>query len=387
MFTPHAHCIGRAVDLDPSESGTSLGDAELMQATLWLMGFDQPFVAPASSLLCRFIRHHGVAGLLQLDRVQALAPAYRAALLAERQRIVMRALALGAGLKSLVTAFTAQGLQPLALKGPALALQAYGTLAARGGVDLDVLLEAEQWPVALEVLQSLGYHIAPGQSWPLPAATHELVLTHAQHQPRVELHRRLLRHQHLLRDPKRMTQVVDLHGTDVTCLAPAYALPYLIAHANQHCFRRLIWLMDIYTLLQHADLDFEVLAGQVKRSGTCAMLDTCLSLLARLFGFEVPAPLQQVRRPSRASREMVELALEALRKSLSDDEVAKRQGLFARVRLDIALQDRLTARWQALTGWLSPTAKDSQWLLLPRGLAFLYPLVRLFRLALRQRGH
>lgn len=385
MFKPHAHCIESAVD--PSEAGTCPGDADLMQATLWLMGFDQPFVAPAPPGLCQFIRHHGVAGLLLLDRVQALDPAYGAPLLAERQRIVMRALALGAGLKRLVTAFTAEGLRPLALKGPTLALQAYGSLGARGGVDLDVLLEAEQWPMALEVLQNLGYHIAPGQPWPLPAATHELVLTHAEHQPRVELHRRLLRHQHLLRDPQRMTQVVDLHGTDVTCLAPAYALPYLIAHANQHCFRRLIWLMDIHALLQHADLDLELLADQVKRSGTCAMLDTCLSLLTRLFGFQVPAPLQQVRRPSRASSEMVELALEALRRSLSDDDVAKRQGLYARVRLDIALQDRLTARWQALTGWLSPTAKDSQWLLLPRGLAFLYPLVRLFRLALRQRGH
>lgn len=385
MFTPHAQRIERAAD--HSEVDTSPGDAGLMQATLWLMGFDQPFGVPAPPVLCQFIRHHGVAGLLQLNRVQALAPVYAAPLLAERQRIVMRALALGAGLKRLVAAFVAQGLQPLALKGPALALQAYGTLAARGGVDLDVLLEAEQWPVALEVLRSLGYRIAPGQPWPLPAATHELVLTHAEHQPRVELHRRLLRHQHLLRDPQRMTQVVDLHGTDVTCLAPAYALPYLIAHANQHCFRRLIWLMDIHALLQHADLDLELLASQVKRSGTCAMLDTCLSLLTLLFGLQVPATLQQVRRPSRASREMVELALDALRRSLSDDDVAKSQGLFARVRLDIALQDRLPARWQALTGWLSPTAKDSQWLLLPRGLAFLYPLVRLFRLALRQRGH
>lgn len=385
MFTPHTHCIERAVD--PSEAGASPGDADLMQATLWLMGFDQPFGVPAPPALCQFIRHHGVAGLLQLDRVQALDLAYGKLLLAERQRLVMRALALGAGLKRLVTAFTAEGLRPLALKGPALALQAYGSLGARGGVDLDVLLEAEQWPVALKVLQSLGYRITPGQPWPLPAAIHELVLTHAEHQPRVELHRRLLRHQHLLRDPQRMTQVVDLHGTDVTCLAPAYALPYLIAHANQHCFRRLIWLMDIHVLLQHADLDLELLASQVKRSGTCAMLDTCLSLLTLLFGLQVPALLQQVRRPSRASREMVELALDALRRSLSDDDVAKRQGLFARVRLDIALQDRLPARWQALTGWLSPTAKDSQWLLLPRGLAFLYPLVRLFRLALRQRGH
>ncbi len=366
--------------------GDARSGGELISATLWLMGFDHPFVSTAAPALCQFIRHHGVAGLLQPDRVQTLAPVYVAVLNDERQRIAMRALALGAGLKRLIVAFATQGLQPLALKGPTLAMQAYGNLGARGGVDLDVLLQAEQWPEALGILQDLGYHIAPGQQWPLPDATHELVLAHAQ-QPRIELHRRLLRHPHLFRAPQRMTQVVDLHGTEVTCLAPAYALPYLIAHANQHCFRRLIWLMDIYALLQHADLDLELLATQLKRSGTCAMLDTCLSLLTLLFGLQVPAPLQQVRRPCRASREMVELALDALRGSLSDDQVALGQGLFKRVRLDISLQDTLSARWQALLGWLSPTAKDSQWLALPRWLAFLYPLVRLSRLALRQREH
>jgi hypothetical protein len=384
MSAVHDPCAASVAK--PSEGHAVSGGAGLIHATLWLMGFDQPFTDPDSPALCQFVRHHGVAGLLRGDRVQALTTAYVAPLDAERQRIAMRGLALAAGLKSLVAAFAAQGLQPLALKGPALALQAYGNFSVRGGVDLDVLLEIEQWPQALGVLQDLGYHIAPGQQWPLPDATHELVLIHSQHQPRVELHRRLLRHQHLFRTPQT-TQVVDLQGTEVICLAPAYALPYLIAHASQHCFRRLIWLMDIYALLQRADLDLELLAIQVKRSGTCAMLDTCLSLLTLLFGLQVPAPLQQVRRPCWASREMVELALDALRGSLSDDQVAMRQGLVKRVCLDIALQDTLLARWQSLAGWLCPTAKDSQWLVLPRWLAFLYPLARLSRLALRRRGN
>ncbi|PUA45161.1 hypothetical protein C5U62_06590 [Pseudomonas protegens] len=384
MAISHSQCTASA----PGQNADDLhGDhVELLQATLWLMGFEQPFSAPAVPALCQFIRHHGVAGLMQPDRLKSQAPVCLAALNAERQRIAIRALALGAGLKRLVTGFAARGLQPLALKGPALAVQAYGNLGARGGVDLDVLLPTEQWPEALAILQDMGYHVAPGQQWPLPDATHELVLAHGQ-LPRIELHRRLLRHQHLLHAPQRMTQVLDLQGTEVICLAPAYALPYLIAHANQHCFRRLIWLMDIHALLQCPDLDLELLASQVKRSGTCAMLDTCLSLLTLLFGLQVPAPLQQVRRPCRASREMVELALDALRRSLSDDQVAMGQGLFKRVSLDIALQDTLAARWQALVGWLSPTAKDLQWLALPRGLSFLYPFVRLLRLALRQRGH
>ncbi|QXI26276.1 nucleotidyltransferase family protein [Pseudomonas vanderleydeniana] len=383
MSTLHSYCTASAAGQSADETN---GDGvELLQATLYLMGFEQPFTAPAVPALCQFIRHHGVAGLLQSDRAQSQAPECVAALKVERQRIALRALALAAGLKRLVTALTVHDLQPLALKGPALAVQAYGNLGARGGVDLDILLPSEQWADALVILQDMGYRVAPGQHWPLPDATHELLLIH-DNQPRVELHRRLLRHQHLLHAPQQITQVLDLQGTHVTCLAPAYALPYLIAHANQHCFRRLIWLMDIHALLLCADLDHELLARQLKRSGTCAMLDTCLSLLTLLFGLQVPAPLQKVRRPCQASREMVGLALEALRGSLSDDQVATGRGFFKRVRLDIALQDTFSARWQALTGWLSPTAKDYQWLVLPRGLSFLYPCVRLLRLALRKQG-
>ena len=384
MPTSHALPVISAAEL--SGHGANPGNDTLMRATLWLMGFTCAVEAPPIPALCQFVRHHGVGGLLQTDRVQALAPAYGVALLAERRHIAFRGLALGAALKRVVAALAAHGLQPLALKGPALAVQAHGDLGARGGVDLDVLLDTVHWPKALEVLNSLGYRMAPEQQWPLPNATHELVLTHPE-QPRIELHRRLLRHQHLLRTGEQATQVIDLQGTAVTCLAPAYALPYLIAHANQHCFRRLIWLMDIYALLQRTDLDVQQLAVQLKRTGTCAMLDTCLTLLSMLFGLQAPAAVQQVRRPCRASRRMVEVALQGIRESLSDDQVAMRQGLLRRVRMDVALQDTLLARWQALLGWLSPTAKDSQWLALPKPLAFLYPLIRLSRLVMRRREH
>lgn len=124
---------------------------------------------------------------------------------------------------------------------------------------------------------------------------------------------------------------------------------------------------------------------QICLTGTRAMLDTCLTLLEQLFATPIASPLQAVRRPCRASQAMVEVALEAIRTSLSDDEVAARLGPLKRVALDIALQDRLSARCQAMGGWLSPTGKDSNWLQLPPLLAFLYPLVRLYRLLIRAR--
>ncbi|WAH57621.1 nucleotidyltransferase family protein [Pseudomonas silvicola] len=355
----------------------------LLRQTLWLMGFGCLAHTSPDSGLAAFVRHHGIAGLIDTPRLRAMAAHTATALAQEQRRITLRALQLGAALTRLSRALDEQQLRPVALKGPALALQAHGRLSARGGVDLDILLPEQHWPKALEVLARQGYHPAPGQTLPLPAGTHELVLLHAQGQPRVELHRRLLRRKHLLADAATPASTLDLQGTPVNCLAPDQALPYLIAHANQHCFRRLIWLVDIHALLTHPGLDMEQAARQFRRNGTCAMLDACLSVLATLFATPVPAALEQVRRPCRSSRAMAALALQAIEQCWSDEQIAAHLGPMRRVALDVTLQDGLRQRLGALCDWLSPTGKDNHSATLPAPLAFLYPVVRLYRVLVR----
>ncbi|SHM56616.1 Uncharacterised nucleotidyltransferase [Pseudomonas asturiensis] len=386
MLIRHSHPAASDAG-DAAVAQPKSGD-DLLQFTLWLMGFgpsDMPNTPPsASASASAFVRHHGIAGLLVSTRIDALDLPNSIALNNEQRRIALRSLQLGGTLKTLVAAFAARDLKPLALKGPVLALQAHGSLGARGGVDLDLMLDELKWPQALEVLHDLGYTLAPDQHLPLPAGTHELVLLHRT-RPRVELHRRLLRQRHLLQHTDAMACDIDLQGTPVASLKPMHALAYLIAHANQHCFRRLIWLIDIHALLQRPDFDAAEAARQIKLSGTRAMLDACLTLLERFFGTQVASPLQQMRRPCRASKAMVDLATVAICNSLSDNEVAARLGPLKRVMLDVALQDTPKGRWNALAGWLSPTGKDSNWVILPRLLAFLYPAVRLYRLVMRSR--
>ncbi len=351
----------------------------VLQQTLWALGFATADAAIPTAQLAAFVRHHGVAGLIDSQRLAALDDAPRQALARERRQIALRALQLGAALKRLCDALQAQGLKPLALKGPALALQAHGNLAARGGVDLDIFIEEERWPQVLQVMRELGYEPAAGQSFPLAQGTHELVLQQ-QGQPRIELHRRLLRHRASLHGDHTSVALLD---TTVPCLTPASALPYLVAHANQHCFRRLIWLLDIHALLLHPQLDAQAAADQFVSSGTCGSLDACLNLLTRLFDSPIPVELQAVRRHCHAGNRLTALALQAIEQSLSDDQVAAQQGLLRRVMLDLLLRDHWHLRWRALSDWLSPTATDHQWLKLPTALRLFYPLVRLYRLVSR----
>lgn len=350
----------------------------VLRQTLWALGFATTGGDTSTEVLSNFVRHHGVAGLLHSERLQALSADSRQALTLERRQIGLRALQLSGVLKRLCDTLRMQGITPLALKGPMLALQAHGNLSARGGLDLDLLLEEKHWSRALHALQKLGYSTAE-QSLPLPRGTHELVLQPPKGQPRVELHRRLLRHRLLLQ--RDDTTTLSLFDTPISCLAPASALPYLVAHANQHCFRRLIWLMDIHALLGHPQLDAKASAALFVRSGTCGSLDACLSLLTLLFDSPIPAELQAVRRPCRSSQRVVTQALTAIEQALTDHQVALQQGALQRVLLDLFLHDSWRVRWQILSDWLSPTTADRDWLKLPPSLEFLYPLARLFRLA------
>lgn len=369
----------------PTDSfpATDLSLSATLRQTLWLLGFGERPTEVLADALGAFVRHHGVAGLLSASRVTACTQAQREVLGEEQRQLAMRALQLSASLKRLLAALATHQMHPLVLKGPALALQAHGTPAARGGIDLDLLLDETQWPKALQVLEQLGYAPAANQVLPLPAGTHELLLQHEQRLPPVELHRRLLRRRY--RFASKGTVQLDLPGTPLHCLDPTHALPYLVIHANQHSFRRLIWLLDIHALLRHPALDPEQAARLFTEIGARGALDTCLELLDLLFGHvAVPPALQRVRRPCAASQALLRVALDGIEQSLSDDQVARRQGILQRVLLDIALQDHLPGRWQALCDWLSPTAKDLRLLKLPRGLAFLYPPLRLARLSMRR---
>lgn len=358
----------------------------LLGQSLWLLGFaGEPVLAPAPGLEA-FVRHHGVAALLDAGRLAQLPEERAASLKTEQKRVVLRALKLTGALRQLSRRLSAANIDYLALKGPALARQVHGDCAARAAIDLDILVRPEHWPAALEVLAGLGY-LTPERPAALPSGTHELLLRHPDGLPCVELHRRLLRRRHALLgdDWSRPGASVDLQGQAVATLAPAIGLPYLAAHAGQHLFRRLIWLLDILALLRLPGFDAAQAARIARQADLEGPLGVCLALLERLFGFVPPAELAALTKLGRAQEIMFEQALLALQGCHSDAQVAQSLGMARRVWLDLCLQRTLAGRLQSLCDWFSPTGKDLAWVRLPRAAAFLYPLVRLARLVSRER--
>ena len=94
MSTRHLNSADSdAHDVAPPELPS--GD-DLLEFTLWLMGFgqsDMPYIPPSAAA---FVRHHGIAGLLDSTRLGTVDPPHSYALSDEQRRIALRSLQLGA---------------------------------------------------------------------------------------------------------------------------------------------------------------------------------------------------------------------------------------------------------------------------------------------------
>ncbi|MBI4819129.1 MAG: nucleotidyltransferase family protein [Deltaproteobacteria bacterium] len=94
--------------------------------------------------------------------------------------LAVRNLALARELSEQLERFERAGLSALALKGPILALNAYGDVGARQFQDLDILVAARAYPVACELLASAGFELR--QDWGYQASFRRKATT-------IDLHR------------------------------------------------------------------------------------------------------------------------------------------------------------------------------------------------------
>jgi hypothetical protein len=97
------------------------------------------------------------ATLQRLDPEALPAPVHHA-LQAHVQYNIQRNLALAAELVRLVQRLREHDIQALPLKGPTLAIYAYGNLGLRHAGDLDILVPQQALRQTIQVLQALGYY-------------------------------------------------------------------------------------------------------------------------------------------------------------------------------------------------------------------------------------
>jgi putative nucleotidyltransferase-like protein len=232
-----------------------------------------------------------------------------------------RSLRLARELLALLDLFERHKVQAIPFKGPVLAVQLYGDLAARYYEDLDILVRERQFDQALALLYARGYEPSPElRRSPLARWLRLEGQCHlVRDAVRVELHFALgsfgfpvpldfdALWSHL--------EPVRLGGRIVRTMSREDLALYLAAHGAKHAWERLEWIGDFAQLVRSSpDFDWLRIAARARAHGQERMLLLALRLASDLLG--VPPPQALAARVDRDRR--VRALASDVRRRLSD---------------------------------------------------------------------
>ncbi len=293
-----------------------------------------------------------------------------------------RNLALAAELLALLEQFGAAGIPALPFKGVALAAAVYGNVGLRPAGDLDILIHQRDLDRASAILTARGYSLAT-EMRPDGTPVEEDLCEHQflQKGPAaivVELRWRLSPSR-FRRDlgmdvlwPARRS--ATLLGKTVPQIGPEETLVLLCMHGTKHEWLRLFWVADIVQLLDATpDLDWHRAHRIAKRFGLWRALGLGVLLSHRMAGAAVPGPV--LRRFER-DRTIGQLE-QHIRKHFFESDTPPFNGLPLQIEA-LGFEDRLARVSRAV--FEPPGALDRAAIQLPRGLHFLYHVIRPVRL-------
>jgi hypothetical protein len=228
----------------------------------------------------------------------------------------IRCLFLTAELIRIFDLFHSRGIQAIAYKGPALAMQAYGDMTLRQFEDIDIIVRQSDLPKANEVMLGLGYR--PRFDWIVSSGVPSSIIPgeynyrDEKRRIMVELHTELtLRHFPKVPDledfSNRLT-FVKLNDREIPTFSVEDTLIVLSLHGTKDFWERLSWIADISELIQrYPNLDWSVTIDRAKVLRAERMLHVALLLATNLT--ETPFA-EEIQRRLRSDRTANDLASE-----------------------------------------------------------------------------
>jgi len=245
---------------------------------------------------------HGVAGHLAASlrglEEDLVPPETRQALVDRRRAQVVFTLRLTAELFRILDRFTSEGIGALVVKGPVLAVQAYGDPAMRAYGDLDLLVRQQDIRRATELMSAAGYEAAV----PLSAIDGgkipgQYLFFNPQLKLIVELHNDLT-----LRYFPRRLPLEDFFARQIRVRLDAHEAPTLSVedqlvlisiHGAKHFWERLMWIADVAALVsRQTGIDWQRVADSAQAVGAERMLHTGLRLASDLLQARLPDKVQ-----------------------------------------------------------------------------------------------
>src|SRR6266481_1202359 len=245
---------------------------------------------------------HGVAGHLaaSLRGLEAglIPPETRQALVDRQRAQIFLTLRLTAELFRISERFTSEGIGALVVKGPVLAVQAYGDPAMRAYGDLDLLVRQRDIRRATELMSAAGYAAAvPLSAIDAGKIPGQYLFSKPDSKLLVELHNDLT-----LRYFPRRLPLEDFFARQIRVRLDAHEAPALSVedelvlisiHGAKHFWERLMWIADVAALVsRQTGIDWQRVADSAQAVGAERMLHTGLRLASDLLQARLPDKVQ-----------------------------------------------------------------------------------------------
>jgi hypothetical protein len=349
---------------------------------------------PNWDYLCKIAQRHGMLPLLyyQLNKTarDRVPVDYLTRLKLIYQENAARNLILTAELLSIVQELRSKAIESLPFKGPALAMMAYGDLALRCFVDLDLIVRRRDVAAAREVLIARGYRptrkLSPQQEQLLLASQHNIRFSRDEGRMIVELHWRVAAGLYSASvDEEELwanLETITLDNVKLKTLSPEELVYSLCIHGSRHLWERLSWIGDVAALISHRMIDWERLLQLSEKNRTEGMLFLGLQLAHDLCGASMP---DHVRVRIAADSDSKRLAIEIAELLFRGPEYVRLSSLKT-FKYNLRMRKSWSARARYCAFAISPSDDDLDAIALPRFLNFGYYLLRPIRLLRRRRA-
>jgi hypothetical protein len=286
-------------------------------------------------------------------------------------------------LTSLLKALADVGVDAIVFKGPALAVSAYGDLALRRFVDLDVMVRRADVARAIEVISDNGY-----TSGRLLNAEQQELLVRTQHNLQfkrerliVELHWQvssdLFASSVTAEELWQNLKTVQLNKTEVKTLATEDLLFALCVHGSRHLWQRLAWICDLDRIIATGEnIDWPRLMNRARKAKAERMFLLGPALAARLLGTRLP---DAVTKAIANDRQIAAIGDEIYER-LFDGTEQQPHRLGTIFHYNYRIRSDWRSRMRYCRHILAPTDSDLQSVRLSKPLHFVYYLLRPLRL-------
>jgi hypothetical protein len=286
-------------------------------------------------------------------------------------------------LTSVLKALADVGVQAIVFKGPALAVTAYGDLALRRFVDLDVMVRRADVARAIEIISSKGYASAR----PLNLEQQALLLR-TQHNLQftrgrliVELHWQvspeLFASSVTAEELWQNLETVQVNKTEVKTLATEDLLFSLCVHGSRHLWQRLAWICDIdRTIATRANIDWSRLMERAKEARAERLFLLGPALAAQLLGTRLPDSVAAVI----ANDSQINSIADEIKERLFDGTEQQPHSLGTIFHYNYRIRSDWRSRLRYCRHMLDPTDSDLESVRLSKPLHFVYYLLRPLRL-------